>query len=255
MPIAHHPLFRRLGWSVLIGWASFAQAEPQLHSERVQKALVAEAAQRTEEALALFLEAEQTEPQNPFILQNIAQAYSDSIVDITDRDEKSRRAQLTLDYAKRAVKLDPNNAVNVLSVAIAHGRLATYSDTRTKVDYSRLIKADAERALELDPNYAWAHHLLGRWHYEIASLGSVARWFAKLIYGGLPDASFAEAESHLKRAIDLDPGNLIHRLELGFVYKAEGREADARREFEIGLSMPSNAKHDDIAKVRARAAL
>ena len=136
--------------------------------------------------------------------------------------------------------MEPDNPVNVLSVAIAHGRLATYSDTRTKVEFSRLIKADAERALKLDPNYAWAHHVLGRWHYEIASLGSVARWFAKLIYGGLPDASFAEAESHLQRAIELEPANLIHRLELGFVYQAEGRNGDARREFERGLNMPSN---------------
>jgi Tfp pilus assembly protein PilF len=97
--------------------------------------------------------------------------------------------------------------------------------------------------------------VLGRWHYEIASLGSVARWFAKLIYGGLPDASFAEAESHLQRAIELEPENLIHRLELGFVYQAEGRKADARREFQRGLDMPSNAKHDEIAKLRARDAL
>ena len=76
-----------------------------------------------------------------------------------------------------------------------------------------------------------------------------------MIYGGLPPASFAEAERHLRKAIELEPENLIHRLELGFVYRAEGREADARREFERGLDMPSNAKHDEIAKVRARDAL
>ena len=255
MKIAHHLLLRLITGGVLFGTATFAWSQTTTPSDLVQKALAAEAAQRTEVALNLFLEAEKTEPQNPFILQKIAQAYSDSIVDIEDRTERTRRAELTLDYAERAVALEPDNPVNVLSVAIAHGRLATYSDTRTKVEFSRLIKADAERALELDPNYAWAHHVLGRWHYEIASLGSVARWFAKLIYGGLPPASFAEAESHLQRAIELEPENLIHRLELGFVYQAEGREADARREFERGLNMPSNAKHDEIAKLRARDAL
>jgi len=223
--------------------------------EIVQRALAAEMAQRTEEALALYLAAEKTDPNNPFILQKVAQAYSDSIVDLDDREEQTRRANLTLDYAERAVALEPNNAVNVLSVAIAHGRLATYSDTRTKVEFSRLIETGAERALQLDPDYAWAHHVLGRWHYEIASLGSVARWFAKLIYGGLPEASFKEAELHLNRAIQLEPENLIHRLELGFVYKAEGRDADARREFERGLDMPTTQKHDAIAKARARAAL
>ena len=221
----------------------------------MQQALAAEEAQRTEEALQLYLQADNNDPNNSFILQKIAQAYSDSIVDLNDTAEQTRRANLTLEYAKRAVALAPDNPVNVLSVAIAHGRLATYSDTRTKVEFSRFIKTDAERALELDPNYAWAHHVLGRWHYEIASLGSVARWFAKLIYGGLPPASYADAETHLKKAIQLDPDNLIHHLELGFVYAADGRETDARRQLELGLNMPSTQKHDAIAKTRARAAL
>jgi hypothetical protein len=26
------------------------------------------------------------------------------------------------------------------------------------------VKEEAERALALDPNYAWAHHVIGRWH-------------------------------------------------------------------------------------------
>lgn len=226
-----------------------------VHLELVQRALAAEDAQRTAEALGLFLTAEKADPQNPFILQKIAQAYSDSIVDLDNMEEQTRRANLTLDYAERAVALEPNNPINVLSVAIAHGRLATYSDTRTKVEFSRLIKEDAEKALQLDPNYAWAHHVLGRWHYEITSLGTVARWFAKFIYGGLPEASFKEAESHLKCAIELEPNNLIHHLELGFVYEAEGRAEDARRQLQRGLEMPPTQKHDAIAMARARTAL
>lgn len=234
---------------------AFGSAHASTSAELVQRGLAAEAEQRTEDALQLFLQADQVDPENSFILQKIAQAYSDSIVDLNETEEKTRRANLTLEYAARAVAIDPDNPVNVLSVAIAHGRLAIYSDTRTKVEFSRLIKAEAERALALDPDYAWAHHVLGRWHYEIASLGSVAKWFAKLIYGGLPPASYAEAETHLKKAIQLDPENLIHHLELGFVYAAEGRESDARRQLELGLKMPSIQKHDAIAKARARAAL
>ena len=218
----------------------------------LERALRAETELRSQDALALFLELEQQRPNDAAILQNIAQQYSDAIVDLTDEDEKLRYAEQAIAYAQRAVELEPDNAVNVLSVAVARGKLATYSDNRTKVSLSRLIKEDAERALELDPDYAWAHHVLGRWHREVANLGSVARFFVRLIYGGLPDASYDEAIVHLERAVELEPDALAHHLELGFSYQAVGRTAEARKQMEYGLQLPSQSKHDELAKTRAR---
>jgi hypothetical protein len=40
-----------------------------------------------------------------------------------------------------------------------YGHLATVSDVRTRVEYSHLIKEEAERSLQLDPNYAWAQQV------------------------------------------------------------------------------------------------
>jgi Flp pilus assembly protein TadD len=133
--------------------------------------------------------------------------------------------------------------------------LAFYGSTREKVELSRLVRLKAERALALDSDYAWAHHLLGRWHYEVSDLGAMARWAVRLIYGGLPDASTADAVRHLERAVALEPAQLQHRLELGFAYLAHGQREEARAAFEAGLKMPSLEKHDEPAKLRARAAL
>ncbi len=218
----------------------------------LDRALQAEAELRSQDALELFLQLEQQRPNDPAILQDIAQQYSDAIVDLTDEDEKRRYAEQAITYAQRAVELEPDNAVNVLSVAVARGKLATYSDNRAKVSLSRLIKKDAERALDLDPDYAWAHHVLGRWHREVADLGSVARFFVRLIYGGLPDASYEDAIVHLERAVKLEPGALAHHLELGFSYQAVGRTEEARKQLEYGLQLPSQKKHDELAKARAR---
>ena len=154
-----------------------------------------------------------------------------------------------------AVTLKPDDPVNVLSLAVCHGKLAVYSDPRAKVRYSRLVKEDAERALALDPDYAWAHHLLGRWHYEVAGLGTTSRFFVRLLYGGLPAASLTEGIRHLQRATELEPGELNHWLELGFAHAAAGQADAARAQWTRGLAMPSRGKHDEPAKQRARAAL
>jgi tetratricopeptide (TPR) repeat protein len=221
----------------------------------IREGLAAEQHLDSAKALDLFLQADAAKPDDAFILQKIARQYSDSVIDTDDVAEKKHRATEALAYAERAVALDPNNAVNVLSLAVCHGTLGLYSDTRTKIKYSRLMEQEIERALALDPDYAWAHHLLGRWNYEVASLGSTTRFFVRIIYGGLPDASFAKAISELQRAVALEPKVLSHHIDLGFAYLSDDQKEKARACFDTGLAMPSIEKHDEIDKARARVAL
>lgn len=221
----------------------------------VQQALAAETRLETEAALRLFQQADAAQPNDAFILQKIARQYSDLVVGQPGVEAKKRYAQMALDYAQRAVALKPDDAVNVLSLAVCHGKLALYSDTKDKIRYSRLVKEETERALVLDPDYAWAHHVLGRWHYEVAALGATSKFFVRLLYGGLPPASFDEGIRQLQRATELEPGELNHWLELGFAYAAAGRPAAARIQWAHGLAMPSRSRQDEPAKQRAREAL
>jgi tetratricopeptide (TPR) repeat protein len=221
----------------------------------LREAQAAESQLDTPRALRLFHQADQLQPDNAFILQKIARQYSDLVPEQATVVQKRQLAQTALEYAQRATALDPTDPVNVLSLAVCHGKLAVYSDTRTKIAYSRQVREEAERALQLNPRYAWAHHVLGRWHYEVATLGATSRLFVRLLYGGLPDASLAEAIRHLRLAVELEPDELNHVLELGFAYAASGQPALARSEWQRGLAMPSRGKHDEPAKQRAREAL
>ena len=76
-------------------------------------------------------------------------------------------------------------------------------------------KVEYPHALALDPNYAWAHHVLGRWHREMIELGRIARLWVNLFYGGLPPASLDQALTHLDRAVALEPKELAHHVERG----------------------------------------
>jgi tetratricopeptide (TPR) repeat protein len=238
-------------WAVAANTAGATQVVDALLSE----AIAAEARLDSRRALELLLEAERARPDDAFILRRIARQYSDLTVDLPDGESRKEAVERALDYSQRAVTLDPANPEGVLSLAVCYGKLALYSGTREKVELSRLVRLKTERALALDSDYSWAHHLLGRWHYEVSELGSVARFVVRLIYGGLPDASTADAVRHLERAVQLAPDQLQHRLELGFAYLAHGEREMARAAFEAGLAMPSREKHDEPAKQRAREAL
>jgi tetratricopeptide (TPR) repeat protein len=224
-------------------------------AELVREALAAEARQDPARALELFLAAERAGRADAFVLQKIARQSSDLMLDLPSRAEQRAAAERALAYSQRAVALEPRNAVNVLSVAISYGKLALVSDTREKVRLSRQIRAEAERALALDPNYAWAHHILGRWHREVAELGAASRAVVALFYGGLPAASPATAQQHLERAVALEPEELQHHIELGFILLVNGDTQRARSALTQGLALPSRNKIDEPAKNRARAAL
>ena len=229
---------------------SAAEPDPVL-----QSALAAEARFDSKTALGLFLRADAAHPNDATLLQKISRQYSDLTLDTPDLAEKKRLCTEALAYARRAAELAPQDPVNLLSLAVCYGKLGTYSDTRTKIECSRLVKHYAEAALALDPNYDYAHHVLGRWHYEVASLGAPTRFLVRLVYGALPDASTAEAVRQLQRAAELSPQLPAHRVELGFALLADGQRDAARQAFEQALAMPKREKYDDEARRRAREAL
>jgi hypothetical protein len=60
-------------------------------------------------ALALLLQADAAQPNDPVILQKIARQYSDSTLDTTDLTEQKKLSALALAYAQRAhTRIHPN---------------------------------------------------------------------------------------------------------------------------------------------------
>ncbi|MFZ9683521.1 MAG: hypothetical protein ACO3DQ_10020 [Cephaloticoccus sp.] len=228
-------------------------AEPV--DEHVRAGLAAEAAFDSAAALRHFQAAAKLRPDDAFIEQKLARQYSDLTTSATEVSQKRALAELALKHSLRARELDPTNAIAALSVAISYGKLGLYSSVRDKIAYARLTHDYALEATKLDPECAWAWSVLGRWHYEVATLGRTKRVVVALFYGGLPTASTAEAVTCLQRAVALEPANPVHAIELGFALLADHRPEEARAQFEHGLALPGATPHDDLAKRRAREAL
>jgi tetratricopeptide (TPR) repeat protein len=229
-----------------------AEAAPEALVAEAQRA---EAALDTPRALELYLAADRARPDDAFILQKIARQHSDLIPDRKATAERAALAKTALGYAERAVALQPNNAVNVLSVAICRGQVAFFGGVRARVEAARDVQAAAERALALDPGYAWAHHVLGRWHREMVELGRIARLWVSLFYGGLPPGSLETALEHLDRAVALEPNELAHHVERGLILVDLKRPADARRALEHALTLPDTARHHTEFRQRGQESL
>lgn len=210
---------------------------------------------KSAEAAAVFLEAQKLEPNNVEVLCRLAKTHDEAMVDTDSKKEQKRLAQIALDFARRAAELDPKSAKAHLSMAITCGRLAPYLDNKSKIAHSKLVKEHAEKALELEPSNSYAHHVLGAWNYEMASLSPLLRALVKLVYGGLPAASFEQAESFFQKAVALAPQKVSHRIELGRTYAALNKKDLAREEITTGLSLPEREKDDPHTKRRGKETL
>ncbi len=230
-------------------------AGAEVSANALARARAAEARDDTQAALTLYLEALRVRPDDPVILQKVARQYSDLADFQPTVTAKKQYAERALAYAERAARLDPRSAIDELSLAICHGKLASWSDTREKIEYSRLVEVEARRALALDPRYAWAHHVLGHWNGALASLSGSQRFFVRVFYGGLPPASYDEAIAQLREAVALEPAEPCHRVELGFAFLAVGRRDEARAEFLRAMAMPARASFQQEEQARARSAL
>ena len=206
-------------------------------------------------ALESYLRAEQLGATDPDTLTHIARQYALLMNDTTSDDEQRRLGERALEYSKRAVAANPGHAKSVLSVAICYGRLIRFQDTRTKVEYSRFVKENADRALKLDPTDSYAWHVLGAWNYELAQMGAFSRAFVKVVYGGMPPASNEEAERLFRKATTLAPDRVSHHAELGRTLAVLGKKNEARLELNKALALPSREKDDPESKKRAAATL
>lgn len=248
---------------ILLGavWLAFLSAFLMVNSARAGHPVALEEVLRTADQLDArrdvaaaikLLEAAQTRfPNQAEFLIRLAKQQSNLIFSAPTEREKRRLAELCLATAERAVAAEPNSARARLSVGICLAKNIPFVDNQTKVNYSRRLKEETERAVALDPRQDLAYHMLARWHREVSEVNFLLRSIAKLVYGGLPKGTLAEAQANLERAIALAPGRIIHRHQLALTLIAMGRNNEAIEQLQRCLSLEPVDADDAEAKQEA----
>lgn len=174
-------------------------------------------------------------------------------VTATTREDSLTAFVLALDTARALVREAPGDAHARYLHAVALGQRLELTGIREKVRLGAATRAEAETALELDPDHPGAHHVLGRLHAGTMRLNPVARFLAKRVLGAeaLEGASWERAEDHFVRAHRLEPDNPRHSVELGVLYLDTDRPDEALRVLRLAAEAPRHTAIDALLVERA----
>jgi tetratricopeptide (TPR) repeat protein len=182
-------------------------------------------------------------------LNDLAQPLRTS-TDRARRDSLYARAERC---ARRAVRLAPGSASSLFSLGLVLGNVALTRGIKERVRLAKEIRDLALRALAADSSHDGAHHLLGRWHYEVMKLSGVERFVAKSFLGGavFGQASWSEARRELERAVALDSTRIFHRLDLARVEAERNDPAAALAQLRRVAELPDRFAADTIYRREA----
>lgn len=169
-------------------------------------------------------------------------AYEQAVKNLQDK-----RISLGLNALQQAIALDPDNAIyrNALGVV--------YLDLRRPVD----AQAEFQRAVELNPSYAEAHHNLGLAQAEQGRFEQAITWYRKALtlptyttpevaYNNMANASFAmgkfkEAEEAYRAALQLDNRMPSALYGLGMSLSRQGRPEEAKAALRAARDLDSSS--------------
>lgn len=122
-------------------------------------------------------------------------------------------------YADRCLEHHPQKAPCHFAKALIIGRLSEDEGTRERLKQSIEVKAHADKAIELNPDFSRTWHLLGVWHTKVANLSRFERIAVRALFGKIPEgASNQKAEEAFKKAMELNPGNILVHLDFARFY-------------------------------------
>jgi tetratricopeptide (TPR) repeat protein len=266
-------------WTLIIilaspGWAAQVDepvsppdaetACPQCRNDSVEIAQLHKTADRLyaqfkpKEAANELLKILRADPQNFEALIKLSRANIDlgDMIPESASDWKERRLkdyQTAEDYARRAIKANPNSTWGYFYLGASLGLTAVVSPVARQVELAEEIRLALEKSLALDANNGFAYHAYGVWHRKIAEIGKMSRVFASVLYGrSLPQGSMEKSVEYLKKAIALNPTVITSRLELANTYMAMEDFQAARTMLSSIRNLPiqfsDDAKHKQKAE-------
>jgi tetratricopeptide (TPR) repeat protein len=211
-------------------------------------------------ALEDYQAALKLEPANYVALWKASRAMVDiaDVIPGKDKEAKARQQKLYTDateLARKAVAAEPNDTWGHFQLAAANGKRLLMLGNKEQIAASKAVRAEIDRAIELDPTNDLAYHALGRWHRRIAEISGAKRFFGSILYGSIPKGSFEESEQHLRKAIELNPEYVNHYYELGLTLLALKKTDEAAQCFQKAIDLPKTTSKDDVLKANAQAEL
>jgi tetratricopeptide (TPR) repeat protein len=207
------------------------------------------------ESIVIYEEILEKEPANYEVLWKLSRSYSKQGNLEKKKKSKKNHFSKAVDYTKQAIEVKPNGFEGYLYLAESLGKLSKVEKSETKVSLTYEIKEAALKAIELNPSHFKAYMILGIWHRKIEDANWLEKSLAKSFFGGLPEASLAEAEKNLKKSIELKSDFIESHYELALVYKMLKKKDLAIEELEEAINYPTISEKQEGIKKKANSLL
>jgi Flp pilus assembly protein TadD len=185
----------------------------------------------TDAAIVVLQRAADSAPDNAEVTKLLARQYVLKIEDATDAVSRKKYAQLAVSLGQKAADKLPNDAEAQATLAASYGKLCELVNPKLRIEYSKRVYAEANKAVTLDPNSDFGHMILGCWNVDMVVLNPFLRGLVQIVYGQLPPASKEEGIAHFKKAIELAPQRIVHHAEYAKALDLLGDRQDADREW------------------------
>jgi len=156
-------------------------------------------------------------------------------------------------FGRRAVRALPECTEPRFLLAAALGRHAVVDqNVRVIAPLAKELHGEVERLLMIDPEHPGGHNILGKLHFEMMKTNWFVRQIGIRLVGGAGgfEPGWDAAELHLRRAVELEPRMVVHRLELGRLLHRR-REPGARAELEAARDLPLFHPQDALLREEA----
>ncbi len=201
-------------------------------------------------ALEVYQKADKLFPDNWQVLWRISRAYVDIGEHLDENmenfeDEQLKMYKMALDYADRAVKLAPNEAMPYVRRAIANGRIALFKGVFSVASVVDAVRDDCQKAIELGNGgnivQSLAHYILARTHARVSQ-----KWAPARAVIGLGWADLDSALVHYEKAIKLRPGFIMYYLDYAKALIREDEYEKAREMLNKALASKKQDEDDHI---------
>ena len=205
-----------------------------------------------EKSLDALRKADEVDAGNYEVLWRISRAYSDigEILPTVTQEEKTKQLEMyqkSLDYAELAVKANPNASMGYTRRAIAMGRVALFKGVWDSIDLVKEVRADCEKAIDLDKNNPAAYYVLGRTHAKLCEKPKIIRWPL-----GLSWANYDDAKANYEKAIALRPTFIMYRLDAARAYKEVDEYDKAKEQLTKIATLPTENQQDNLFRKEAK---
>lgn len=167
-----------------------------------------------------------------------------------ERDSQLSIFEEARDAEKRALRLDDNSADAHFQLARALGKIALFKGVFKSSSLAKQVRDECLRALEIDSLHDGTWHILGRWHREVGKKAKILR-----IPMGLGGANREDALAFMQKALEINPENINHHLEMGHTYRRFKMFDQARSEYRQCLDLPAEGPLDKKYQEEAKKSL